>query len=182
MQLSSTAASLYEAMSETGTLLPAFMVTDLNRTEQTRQLILIAGLVGMARSVVKNITIVGLSPDDLYKALDTAFSLEENGIYTFTETLNLLTEVYERAVNPPYPPILIPREDYPDGEPLEVFYGIDLEKYTGRLAGRKRAAWSELLEDLQKLGRKRYSWRIGTSRAEHSEPFVIGPAPEEPSL
>ena len=180
MQLSSTTASLYEAMSQTGTLLPSFMVTDNNRGAQMRLLSKIAGLVGMAR--VKSISAESLSPESLYAAFDAAFSLEKNGIYSFDETLALLSEVYERTVNPPYPPLRLPRPGYENGEPLTVFYGINLEKFSGKLSGRKRVAWAELIEDLQKLGCKRYSWRIGTPREAHSEPFTIGLAPEEPSL
>jgi hypothetical protein len=182
MQLSSTAQALYEAMSQTGTLLPEFMVTDNNRAGQMHQLSLIAGLVGMARATFKELPVEGLAPDALYAALDGAYSLEASGIYSFDEALALLSEVYERTVNPPYPPLLIPRPGYEDGEPLEVLYGVNLEKFSGRLSGRKRMVWGQLIEDLQKLGRERYPWRIGTSREAHSEPFVIGPPPEEPSL
>jgi len=182
MQLSSTAQSLYEAMSETGTLLPSYMVTDNNRDAQMRRLSLIAGMVGMARHSFKELPIEGISPDALYAALDGVFALESHGIYSFSEALTLLSEVYERTVNPPFPPILVPRTGHEDGEPLDSFYGINLESYSGKLSGRKRMAWGELLEDLQQLGHKRYPWRIGTPREAHSEPFVVGPAPEEPSL
>ena len=57
MQLSSTAQALYDAMSETGTLLPSYMVTDNNRAAQLRRLSLIAGMVGMARHAFKELPI-----------------------------------------------------------------------------------------------------------------------------
>ncbi|MFT5681704.1 MAG: hypothetical protein ACI8RZ_002610 [Myxococcota bacterium] len=182
MQLSDTTQSLYKAMSQVGTLLPTYMVTDNNRDAQMRMLSLIAGMVGMARSQDKALAVEGITPSALYAALDGAYALEASGIYSFDEALTLLGEVYEQTVNPPYPPLLIPRPGFEDGEPLEVLYGVNLEKFAGKLSGRKRMVWGELLEDLQKLGAKRYPWRIGTSREEHSEPFVIGPAPDEPSL
>ena len=182
MQLSSTSQSLYDTMSGTGTLLPSFMVTDNNRAGQMRLLSLIAGLAGMARTTIKDLPLEGLEPESLYLALDAGFALEANGIYSFDEALTLMAEVYEQTVNPPYPPLLLPRPGYENGEPLESFYGVNLEKFSGKMSGRKRAAWAELMEDLQKLGQKRYPWRIGTPREAHSEPFVAGRAPEEPSL
>ncbi len=182
MQLSDTTQALYEAMSHTGTLLPSYMVTDNNRAEQMQRLALIAGMVGMARHRSRELAVAGIAPDALYGALDAAYGLEKSGIYSFDEALTLLSEVYERTVNPPYPPLLIPRPGFEDGEPLEMLYGINLEKFAGKLSGRKRMVWGELLEDLRKLGAERYPWRIGTPREAHSEPFVIGPAPEEPSL
>ena len=139
-------------------------------------------LYGMARHRSRDLAIEGIAPGALYSALDNAYGLEESGIYTFDEALTLLSEVYERTVNPPYPPLLIPRPGFEDGEPLESLYGINLEKFAGKLSGRKRMVWGELLADLRTLGEERFPWRIGTPREAHAEPFVIGPAPEEPSL
>jgi len=182
MQLSEATQSLYAAMSSTGTLLPSYMVTDNNRAAQLRRLSLIAGMVGMARHRSRELSIEGIAPAALYAALDSAYGLEQSGIYTFDEALTLLSEVYERTVNPPYPPLLIPRPGFEDGEPLEILYGVNLETFAGKLSGRKRMVWSELLADLRALGEERFPWRIGTPREAHAEPFVVGPAPEEPSL
>ena len=89
---------------------------------------------------------------------------------------------YEKTINPPYPPLLIPTSKYKKGEPLHISYGVDLQSFSGKLSGRKRALWRELLTDTKKLAKEKYPWREGKSRESNKEPFVIGPAPEEPKL
>ena len=180
--ISDTAKKLYEVMSHTGTLLPSFMINDENRDNQTLRLSLISGLFGMAKNKDPDLDIDTLTPDSLYLSLSKNFQLEEVGIYAFDELLNLLSVIYDKTINPPYPPLLIPTPKYKKGEPLAICYGIDLKKFTGKLSGRKRTMWGKLLSKTKQLAQEKFPWREGQPRESNMEPFVIGPAPEEPKL
>ena len=175
--LSDTAATLYEAMASTGTVLPAFMVNEDNEATERHKLRLIAGLVAMAQLE----TTETLAPAQIYDALDESLALEKNCIFSFDELLELLAAAYEETVHPPFPPLPIPRAGRPPELP-EDLYGVDLAAFNGKLPGRQRYVWGSLLTDTLALAQARYPWRIGTTRADHAEPFVPGKPPEEPSI
>lgn len=178
--LSPTADALYAAMSQSGTLLPAFLITDANRDAQRRQLERLAGLVGLASANGAALDIASLTPDALYGALDGVMGLEGSGIYSFSELLEALEESHERAINPPFPVPGIPTEEHPDGEPAALTFGIDLSAFDGTLSARQTRIWVDLLADTLTRTQQRFPWREGSSRDAHSEPFVPGPAPESP--
>lgn len=180
--LSPTANALYEAMAETGTVLPAFLITDGNRAEQQRRLELIAGLFGLAYAQRPGLTVDGLQPSDLYDILDEVLQLEQNGIYSFKELMDFLDDAQSDAVNPPFPVPALPTIEYPNGEPAAVTYGITLADFDGNLSPRKTRIWIDLLSDTMALANKHYPWRVGTSRGAHAELFTPGRPPEEPTL
>lgn len=176
--LSGAAATLYAAMAHTGTVLPAFLLNDDNQATERHTLSLIAGLTGLAQLEPSD----RLTPGQIYDALDTAYGLEKSCIFSFAELLELLSHTYEAAVHPPFPPLSIPHADRDTPETVAELYGIDLAAFSGKLSGRQRYVWDGLLIDTLGLAQARYPWRIGTTRADHAEPFVPGPPPEEPSI
>merc|ERR1711981_1365773 len=100
------------------------MINDDNQEQQTVRLSLIAGLFGMAKNKDSHLQLETLTPEALYLSLNQNFQLEAVGIYTFEELLNLLSIIYEKTINPPYPPLLIPTAKYKKGEPLHISYGV----------------------------------------------------------
>jgi len=179
--LSSTAQTLHAAMSQTGTVLPSFMVNDANRADETRKLELLAGLLALARQSSPDLS-ADASPDALYAALDAGMKLEQYGIFDFKELMELLDEAHHKAANPPFPLTGPPTAANPEGEPLSQMYGVDLSAFDGSLSDRKARVWVDLMAATLTLAQERYPWRVGTTRADHAEPFVPGRAPEEPTF
>ena len=138
--LSESAAALYASMSASGAVLPAFMVNEDNEAAERHKLSLLAGLVGLAQLDPAG----EVGPQELYDALDPVYALEDSCIFSFDELMELISGAFDALARPPFPVPPLPR---PDGsqETLEELYAVDLSRYAGKLSGRQRNVWEELM-------------------------------------
>lgn len=177
-------------MAERGLLLPEAFVNDRNQGEQDAELHALAALAALALAIDPDLD--ASDPDAVFAVLDDAFELSASGIFSHAEIFGYFKAARAARLAELAPPELPMPEPYAIGgfDPAAEQaaqaerHAIGDDILDGDLSEDKQAALAELLDAAVQRARTQRPERIGTSAADHREPFPIGlpPTEREPDL